>query len=88
LRAVAILAVTAFWSAVTLGAQPQPPSGFVSIPESQLGQEQLPATPLVFAAYAFVWLALLTYVLVLSRRVRRAEQELAEVSSRLASRRP
>ena len=75
-----------------LGAQGQGPTaaqdGFVPIKPGDLGQEQLPATPLVFAAYAFVWLALVTYVFFLWRRVVRVERELTEVTSRLQARRP
>jgi CcmD family protein len=50
-------------------------------------QEHLPATPLVFAAYGFVWLALLVYVLTLWRRVARVERELRDVTTRLEARR-
>ena len=39
--------------------------------------EQLPAAPLVIGAYAFVWVALLVYVLVLWRRLGSVERELA-----------
>jgi CcmD family protein len=48
--------------------------------------EQLPATPLVFGAYAAVWVALLIYILVLWRRLGRVERELADVTARLESR--
>ena len=47
--------------------------------------EQLPATPLVFAAYAAVWVALLIYMLSLWRRIGRLERELADVHARLES---
>jgi CcmD family protein len=50
-------------------------------PATQLG-EQLPATPLVFYAYAFCWLALLAYVFVLWQRLRRAQREIDEVSAK------
>jgi CcmD family protein len=45
--------------------------------------ETLPAAPLVFVAYAFVWVALIVYVFGLWRKLARVEQELASVSSRL-----
>ncbi|HYN08519.1 MAG TPA: CcmD family protein [Vicinamibacterales bacterium] len=47
------------------------------------GQETLPATPLVFVAYAFVWTLLLGYVFLLWRKLGRVERELAEVNARL-----
>lgn len=49
-------------------------------------REQLAASPLVFAAYGFVWVALIVYVFLLWRRIGRVEHELADVSSRLATR--
>ena len=81
--AVALMVVLA--NAVVFAAQP--PSGaaqdgFMPVAPGELGQEQLPATPLVFAAYAFVWVALLVYVFSLWRRLTRVERELAEVATR------
>jgi hypothetical protein len=46
-------------------------------------REVLPATPLVFIAYAFVWLALIVYVFSIWRRLGRVEQDLAAVQRRL-----
>jgi CcmD family protein len=46
-------------------------------------REVLPATPLVFFAYAFVWLALVVYVFSIWRRMGRVEQDLAAVQQRL-----
>ena len=40
--------------------------------------ETMPAAPLVFIAYAFVWVALIVYVFFLWRRLGRVERELAE----------
>jgi CcmD family protein len=61
--------------------------GFVPVSPEDMGQEHLPATPLVFAAYATVWVALLLYVLTLWRRLGRVERELADVSAKLEARR-
>jgi CcmD family protein len=72
-------------------AQTTPPAaqdGFVTVAPGELGQEQLPAAPLVFAAYAFVWLALVTYVFLLWRRLVRVEHDLHDVSERLRKRSP
>ena len=46
-------------------------------------REELPATPLVFYAYSFVWLALIGYVFLTWRRMSRVEQDLAAVQRRL-----
>ena len=46
-------------------------------------REVLPATPLVFYAYSFVWLALIVYVFTIWRRMARVEQDLAAVQRRL-----
>lgn len=62
-----------------------PQSEFV--PADTLPREELPATPLVFAAYAFVWVALVAYVFVLWRRLTRVERELADVNAQLRQRR-
>jgi CcmD family protein len=68
----------------SLGAQGE--TGFEPIGPGDLITEQLPATPLVFGAYAAVWVALLIYILVLWRRLGRVERELADVTARLESR--
>ena len=71
------------WAAVQTGAQD-------FVPVTQIGKDAtdaLPATPLLYAAYAFVWVALLAYVFLLWRRVGRVEKELADVAAKLSSRR-
>jgi CcmD family protein len=50
--------------------------------------EQLPAAPLVMAAYAFVWLAFLFYVWMTWRKVGKVEAEIGALSAQLAKRRP
>ena len=47
-------------------------------------QEQLPAAPLLVAAYAFVWVALLVYVWTIWRRLMKVEREMQELSSRVS----
>ena len=47
-------------------------------------QDQLPAAPLLVAAYAFVWVALLVYVWTIWRRLMRVEREIQELSSRVS----
>jgi CcmD family protein len=63
---------------------PTAPDGFV--PASSLpGQEQLPAAPLVIAAYSIVWLLVLGYVWSIWNRIGKAERELADVSRRITA---
>jgi len=70
--------------ALAMQQPPTPPDGFV--PASSLpGQEQLPAAPLVIAAYSIVWLLVLGYLWSIRNRIARAEQELADISRRLAA---
>lgn len=74
---------------VSLFAQTQPPPAAPAAidefrPMSEMApREVLPATPLVFYAYAFVWVALIGYVFFLWRRMARVEQDLAAVERRL-----
>ncbi len=46
-------------------------------------QEHLPAAPLVMAAYAFVWVALLVYVWSLWQRVGAVQRELTDLRRRV-----
>ena len=63
-------------------AQPPQQEGFV--PVDQLpGQEELPATPLVAAAYGVAWAAVLVYLLTIWRRLGNVEREIAEVARRI-----
>lgn len=80
--APALLLLLAVMPMLALAQEPQ--SQFV--PADSLPQEVLPATPFVFAAYAFVWLALLAYVYALWRRLGKVERELADVNAKLAGR--
>jgi len=64
----------------------QPPAKDGFVPVEQLGtQEQLPATPLVAAAYGVAWGAVLVYVWTIWRRLGRVEREIAEVSRRITA---
>ena len=79
LTAVAVVVAGAVVSAQAQG------SGYVA-PDS-IQRETLPATPLVYAAYGFVWVALIAYVFLLWRRIGRVEREIAEVNAKLGARR-
>ena len=66
----------------TLNAQTQPPPKPAAtdefVPIDQLPpQEQVPAAPMVVAAYSFVWIAFLAYVLSLVKRIRKVEIDIA-----------
>ena len=90
-RFAPLVCLVVIWIAVTpavaMFAQ-EPPGAFEPVSPDELGQEQLPAAPLVFAAYAFVWLALFVYVFVLWRRLTHLQREIADVTARLSTRRP
>ena len=73
--------LVALSAAVTVSAQN--PQGMV--PFNPADRETLPAAPLVYGAYAFVWAALIAYVFAIWRRLGRVERELAEVNTRLGA---
>ncbi len=85
--AAAILLVSLAGAAPALAQQQPPPAGQDEyVPAAQLpAVEQLPAAPMVIAAYGFVWVALLVYVWSIWRRVRRIEHEIAELARRVGS---
>jgi CcmD family protein len=56
----------------------QPPQQEEFVPIDELPpEEQVPAAPMVVAAYSFVWVAFLVYVFMLVKRIRRVEADLA-----------
>jgi CcmD family protein len=58
------------------------------IPVKELpAAEQLPAAPLLIAAYVFVWAAMLAYVWSIWRRLAKVERDVSELSQLLAKRR-
>jgi hypothetical protein len=86
------MVVALFFMAFSLSAfaQTQPPPTPTPaavdefVPMSQAApREVLPATPMVFYAYAFVWVSLIVYVFSIWRRMTRVEQDLAAVRRRL-----
>ncbi len=86
---VSLLLIVLTLGAVIAAAQPAPATaaqeGFV--PVSSLPQaERLPAAPLLVAAYAVVWVALLVYVWLLWRRMAKLERELADLNRRVQRR--
>lgn len=86
LRLVLPIVALLIWSSThVLWAQTgQPPAADGFVPMSEISnREVLPATPLVFYAYAFVWLALLGYVFILWRKLGRVEADLEAIRRRL-----
>jgi hypothetical protein len=65
--------------------QPPATEGFVPV-EDLHGQEQMPAAPLVAAAYGIAWAAVLIYLFSIWRRLGTVEREMAEVSRRIDAR--
>ena len=63
---------------------PEPPAGFVPA-DSVPGREQLPAAPLVIAAYAVAWVLVFGYLWSIWNRLGRVERELADVTRRVAA---
>jgi len=61
----------------------QPPAQGEFVPVSQLPPgDQLPAAPLLIAAYAFVWVALMIYLWSIWRRLGKVETELQALEHR------
>ena len=46
-------------------------------------REELPATPFVAAAYGFIWIALLAYVVLLARGLGRVRKDMAELRAKI-----
>jgi len=68
-------------------AQPTRAAQDEFVPVKDLGpQEQLPAAPLLIAAYGVAWLAVFLYVWSLWRRLGRVEGELRTLTDRLSTR--
>ena len=57
---------------------------FVPVTPGQM-QEPIPAAPLVFIAYGFVWVALAAYVFTIWSRLSKVERELRVLNDRLRS---
>jgi CcmD family protein len=81
-----LVVVTGAVSAPVVAAQQpaQPSSQGEFVPVKELPQhEQLPAAPLLIAAYAFVWIALLAYLFSIWRRLAKVGREMDELSRRI-----
>ena len=81
LPSVLSAAASAKVEALANEGQPKPPADFVPVENAPPG-EQIPAMPLLGAAYGFIWVGLLGYVWSLARRLQKVEAELADLESR------
>jgi CcmD family protein len=67
--------------------QPTPEQQNEFVPVDQLPPgEQMPAAPLLIAAYAVAWLALFFYLFSIWRRLQKVERELGDVARRITER--
>lgn len=83
MTAIGTIGLLALGAGATLFAQ-NPQKEFVPVQPGAL-QESIPAAPLVFVAYGFVWVALAVYIVVLWRRIANVERELGDLNRRLGS---
>lgn len=79
----ALLVVTLTASLPLAAAQPpQPQQQDEFVPMTEVPpEEQLPAAPLVVAAYAFAWLAIFVYLLSVARRLTRVQAEITRLEA-------
>jgi CcmD family protein len=74
--------VTSFFSVIVMLLAQQPEQQNEFIPIDQLPpQDQLPAAPLLIAAYAIVMLALFVYVVSVARRLGSVQRELERLEA-------
>ena len=60
--------------------------GFVARPETSQSTESMPAGPLLYGAYAAVWVVLILYIFTIATRLARVERDLKDVTTRLSKR--
>jgi CcmD family protein len=84
-----LLALTSLVLGAGLAFAQQPPpsgqTGFVPLSEAA-PVEQLPAAPLLIAAYAFVWVAALFYLWTIRRRLGKVEADMQTLERRSTQR--
>jgi len=86
LLALLFVATPAFAQPPQPQPQPAPPAATDEfVPISQLPpQDQLPAAPLLVTAYAFVWVALMGYLVSVGRRLTKVQHEVERLESDIA----
>src|SRR5918992_5983376 len=84
LACVAVVLSVVAAAGVTHAQQPTTPAQEGFVPADQLPpDEKLPAAPLLIAAYAIAWVAVLVYLWSIWQRLSKVERELADVARRL-----
>ena len=79
---LALLVLLCLGAPLAAQQQPTPQQQDAFVPVSQLpAQDQLPAAPLLVTAYAFVWVALLAYVVSVGRRLSRVQHEVERLEA-------
>jgi CcmD family protein len=91
LRSVRVVVVsivlTLVAASAALAVQTAPPGQSEYVPIKDLPQaEQMPAAPLLIAAYAFVWVAVLVYLWTIWRRLGKVEAEMRELAQKTTRR--
>jgi CcmD family protein len=84
LMRVVTAVVSVLLSASAFAQPPAPQSGFVPI-DKLPPSEQLPSAPLLVAAYAFVWVAVMFYLWTIWRRLNKVEAEMRALEQRSAA---
>jgi CcmD family protein len=83
LRLAALLMTLGMGAPLAAQQPPRPPPQDEYVPLDKLPpQQELPAAPMVVAAYSFVWIAFLGYMFLLVKRVQRVEADLRELEQR------
>jgi CcmD family protein len=82
-----LVAITSYFLLAAGWAFQPPPAQGEFVPIGQLPPgDQLPAAPLLIAAYAFVWIALMAYLWSIWRRLEKVETELKALEQRAGPR--
>ena len=82
-------ALVTIWLVVVpvLAQQPpaNPPSGYVPVSDDAIAAEQMPAAPLLVAAYVFFLVAVIFYLWTIWRRLGRVEADMRTLEQRTRS---
>ena len=78
---ILVLSIVLLGAPAAFAQSNQPPPDFVPVENAPPG-EQIPAMPLLGAAYGFIWVGVFGYVWSLSKRLQKVEAEIAELESR------